>query len=101
MTPRNIVLALDFDGVTHPVESRTESKFCRLDLLEAWLRGRPAIRVLISSSWREVHRLDELVSFFSEDLQHRIAGVTPRLEGLPGRASAQPGDAGVPRCAAA
>ena len=80
MTQRHIVLALDFDGVLHPLNSRTESMFCRLDLLEAWLRGRPAIRVLIASSWREAHPLDVLVSFFSEDLQRRVVGVTPVYE---------------------
>jgi hypothetical protein len=89
MTPRHIVLALDFDGVLHPLNSRTESMFCRLDPLEAWLRGRPAIRVLITSSWRETHPLDELVSFFSEDLQHRIAGVTPVYEDVFGKQGAR------------
>jgi hypothetical protein len=85
LTQRSIILALDFDGVMHPVNTGTESKFCHLDLLEAWLRGRPSVRVLISSSWREEHPLDELVSFFSEDLQRRIAGVTPVYEKVIGQ----------------
>ena len=85
MTQRRILLALAFDGVLHPVNSRTESMFCRLDLFEAWLRMRPAIQVVITSSWREVHSLDELVSFFSEDLQHRIADVAPAYERVFGK----------------
>ena len=89
MTQRHILLALDFDGVLHPINSRTESMFCRLDLLEAWLRLRPAIKVVITSSWREVHPFDELVSFFSQDLQHRIAGVTPVYEKLFGKRGAR------------
>ncbi|MBC7990776.1 MAG: hypothetical protein H7Y19_14505 [Luteimonas sp.] len=35
MTQRSIILAFDFDGVMHPVDSRTESKFYRLGLLKA------------------------------------------------------------------
>jgi hypothetical protein len=46
VTPRNLILALDFDGGMHPVDGGTESRFCRLDLLEDWLRGRPSVRVL-------------------------------------------------------
>jgi hypothetical protein len=42
MTQLCIVLALDFDGVTHPVNSGTELKFFWLDQFEAWLRGRPS-----------------------------------------------------------
>ena len=79
------ILALDFDGVLHPLNCGVEAKLCRLCLLEEWLRGRPQVRVLISSSWREAYRLDELASFFSEDLQNRIAGVTPVYEKLFGQ----------------
>lgn len=74
-----MVLYLDFDGALHPENSRTEPKFCRLPLLEAWLGERPSVEVVISSSWREVHPFAELVSFFAEDLQHRVIGVTPLL----------------------
>ena len=45
-----MILALDFDGVLHPVNTTTEPKFCRLELLEDWLRGRLEVDVLISSS---------------------------------------------------
>ena len=92
MTQRTLILALDFDGVMHPVDSRTEAKFCRLDLLEAWLRGRPSVRVLISSSWRALHPLDELVSYFSTDLQDRIAGVTPVCDRPFGKQRAYPAE---------
>jgi hypothetical protein len=42
-----LALALDFDGVMHPIKGGTESKFCRLESLAAWQRGRPSLRVLI------------------------------------------------------
>ena len=79
-----MILALDFDGVMHPVNSSTEPKFCRLDLLERWLRKRPAFDILISSSWREVHSLDLMQLFFADDLQARVIGVTPLAHRLLG-----------------
>ena len=54
---------LDFDGVLHPDRSSVDLYFCRLTLLEPWLRKRPQIEVVISSSWREAHPLDELREF--------------------------------------
>lgn len=72
-----MIPALEFDGVMHPVNSRTETKFCRLALLEEWLWARPGMRVLIGSSWRDAHPLDEMVSFFSKCVQARIVGSTP------------------------
>lgn len=71
------VLFLDCDGICHPVGCPVDQLFCHLEMLEDWLRRRPGVDVVISSSWREVHPLDELVSFFAEDLQARVLGVTP------------------------
>jgi hypothetical protein len=73
------IVFLDFDGVMHPRGCTIDRYFCHLPLLEDWLRGRPSIGVVISSSWREVHPLDETRSFFSADLQARILSVTPVL----------------------
>ena len=81
-----MILALDFDGVLHPVNSQTEPKFCRLHLLESWLRAWPGVDVVISSSWREVHPLDLLQSFFAEDLRKRVIGATPLAHTLLGPA---------------
>lgn len=79
-----MILALDFDGVLHPVRTTAEPKFCRMDILEGWLRNRPAVDILISSSWREGHPLDLLQSFFADDLQARVIGVTPLAHRLLG-----------------
>ena len=79
-----MILALDFDGVLHPVRTTTEPKFCRIHILEDWLRNRPVVDVLISSSWREVHSFDLLQSFFADDLQTRVIGVTPLAHRLLG-----------------
>jgi hypothetical protein len=84
-----MVIFLDFDGVLHPVRSLTLPKFCRLPMFEDWLRARPGVDVVISSSWKEVHRFRELVEFFADDLQHRVIGCTPdygRMMGLAGDA---------------
>ncbi len=61
----------------HPEGPSREPKFCRLPLLEEWPRTRPGVEVVMSSSWHEVHPLQELVSFFPEDLQSRVVGFTP------------------------
>lgn len=74
-----MILFLDFDGVLHPVSSRTEPKFCRMQLLEDWLQQRSIVDVVISSSWREVHPFNELVDLFANDLQGRVIGVTPQF----------------------
>ena len=74
------LLFLDFDGVMHPFRCTIDKYFCHLELLEAWLRQRPDVGVVISSSWREAHPVAEMTSFFSEDLQHRILGATPLLK---------------------
>ena len=84
-----MILALDFDGVLHPITTTTEPKFCRLELLERWLRKRPAVDVVISSSWREVHPLELIQSFFAEDLQTRVIGATPITHGLLGPAGSR------------
>jgi len=88
------VLFLDFDGVLHP-ESGAEPLFCRLPLLEQWLRARPNIHVVISSSWRFSHRQDALAMHFSKDIRPRILGLTPiRPAELAGEAYLQASAAG-------
>lgn len=71
------VLFLDFDGVMHPDRCEVDQLFCKLELLEVWLRNRPSVQVVVSSSWRVVHPIDEIRSYFSDDLQSRVLGVTP------------------------
>lgn len=71
------LLFLDFDGCMHPFGCAIDRYFCHLELLEAWLRRRPCVVVVISSSWRENHPLDEMQSYFSDDIQNRLIGTTP------------------------
>jgi hypothetical protein len=71
------VLFLDFDGVTHPEMCQAHQLFTCLPLIEAVLREHPCVDVVISSSWREHHPLDELRAVFSRDIAPRIKGVTP------------------------
>ena len=73
------LLFLDFDGVMHPCGCAIDRYFCHLELLEAWLRHRPGVGIVISSSWREAHAVDEMQGFFSQDLQQRILGATPLI----------------------
>lgn len=73
------LLFLDFDGVMHPVGCEIDRYFCHLALLEAWLRRRPGVGVVISSSWREVHPVSEMQSYFAQDIGSRILGATPLI----------------------
>lgn len=81
---------LDFDGVTHPYFPRAEltddqnQHFSFLPLIEAVFRRHPTTGIVISSSWRDKHALDELRAKFSPDLRERVVGATPNLE-TPGR----------------
>lgn len=75
-----MILFLDFDGVLHPLpdpQRPAQQLFNRLELLEQVLRDVPDVEVVISSSWRELHPLEEIRTFFSQDLRHRIVDVTP------------------------
>jgi hypothetical protein len=75
--PMRKIIFLDFDGVLHP---DGVGKFSQLPLFERFLSEMPEAEVVISSTWREDHTLDELRRFFSPSLQHRISGVTPSLD---------------------
>lgn len=72
-----MILFLDFDGVLHPVKSTIDDIFCRTPLLEDFLlHEMPDWKVVLSTSWREPHRLDELFDFLPESLHCRILGTT-------------------------
>ncbi|WP_342617552.1 HAD domain-containing protein [Rhodoferax sp. GW822-FHT02A01] len=72
-----MILFLDFDGVLHPDPCDRRDWFCQLPLLENVLRQHPHVDVVISSSWRYDHSLEQLRGTFAEDLRSRIVGVTP------------------------
>ena len=74
---RKIVLFVDFDGVTHPEPCLRIDEFCFLPLIEQVLREHIDLDVVISSSWRHEHSLDQLRGFFSPDVAQRVVGVTP------------------------
>ena len=75
------ILFLDFDGVLHPTGAPAV-KFSSLPLLAALLHE-PAladVRIVVSSTWREIHSLKGLRAFFPASLQPRIIGSTPVLD---------------------
>jgi hypothetical protein len=74
-----MILFLDFDGVLHSdgTDGPNAPLFCKLPDLEALLRQFPRVRVVISSTWREHHSLDELRVHFSPGMRTRIIGSTP------------------------
>lgn len=78
-----MILFLDIDGVLHPTPLMGRpgdvDLFSSLHLFEEVLRRAPFAQVVISSSWRAFHPLDEMREYFSEDLRDRIVGATPVL----------------------
>src|SRR5476649_858554 len=73
-----MLLFLDFDGTLHPdINYKPELLFAKLPLLEKVLRIRPAVEIVISSTWRTTRTLQELRSYFSADIAPRIVGTTP------------------------
>jgi len=76
--PRGPVLMLDIDGVLHPTQS---GSLIYLPALETWLCEHTLVDVVISSNWRDTHTIDELRAYFSADLQGRVIGTTPTLDG--------------------
>lgn len=74
-----MILFLDFDGVTHAEPYRAESAFGKLPLIEAAVRAVGGVEIVISSSWREDHTLEDLRSFFAPDMRQLVVGVTPDL----------------------
>lgn len=74
-----VILFLDFDGVTHREGAESQDLFCRLPSIEDLLRRRPAVGIVISSTWRRTHSPEQLASRFSPDVAARILGQTPYL----------------------
>lgn len=71
------VVFLDFDGVTHPEVCKREEHFTCLPLIEDVLRQHPSVDVVISSSWRFSHPLEQLRKRFSRDIVPRVIDCTP------------------------
>ena len=74
-----MILFLDFDGVLHSALNAAghPDDFNKLPLLENWLRQYPEVDVVISSSWREIKRMEALREIFSEDLRQRVVDKCP------------------------
>lgn len=75
-----MIIFLDFDGVLHPVPNNGSSDFSLLPIFEDWLRNHAEVRLVISSSWREIMALDILKAIFSLDIQDRIINKCPVVE---------------------
>lgn len=78
-----MILFLDFDGVLHPECADTDQLFSCTGQLWKILRACPDVQVVFSTSWREIHRPEELLDFATygggEDLAHRFVGVVSSI----------------------
>ena len=75
------LIFLDIDGVLRRIGSPLDvlDADC-LGRFEAVVRAHPQVRIVISSSWRLLYRLDDIRARFAPDIGARIIGQTPWLE---------------------
>lgn len=75
------VIFLDFDGVLHPayVTPWSSNRFEYLPDLERLLSPWPDVRIVVHSSWRVDHSVEQLRTLLGL-LGSRVIGVTPRLQ---------------------
>mgnify|MGYP003574948619 CR=1 FL=1 len=73
-----MILFLSFDGVLHSA-GQTQQHFDRLPLLENWLRTHDEIQLVISSKWRKKMPFEDICHIFSDDIRHRVIGMTPLI----------------------
>lgn len=73
-----MILFLSFDGVLHAT-GQSQQHFDRLPLLENWLRTHDEISVVISSKWRKKMPFEDICHIFSDDIRHRVIGMTPQI----------------------
>jgi hypothetical protein len=80
------VLFLDFDGVLHPASGVVSSltRWCWLPVLAQLLARQDDVRIVVHSSWRDDHDIDQLRELLS-NVGERVIGATPqggRLESI-------------------
>lgn len=75
MLPMPQLLFVDFDGVLHPTSAQPSEHFSQMYLLEEALDGTEC-GIVISSSWRHQHSLQDLTGMFPMSLRSSIRGTT-------------------------
>ena len=77
--PKNVtgkpVLFLDIDGVLHPGSGLDDTRLIHAAALETALHGK-SVQVVISSSWRFHHPVEEILADLPAGLAQRVVGAT-------------------------
>lgn len=75
-----MILFLDYDGVLHPDPCNDAQRlFQHAPRLAHVLADFPEVCVVLSTSWRALRTIDELVSRLPADLAARVVGTTPHI----------------------
>lgn len=78
-----LILFLDYDGVLHPDPCRDRERlFENAPRLLEVLQDFPEVDVVLSTSWRAVYRIEELVMPLPQPLAARVVGITPLFSGI-------------------
>ncbi len=78
-TDRTLYLFLDFDGVLHAFDAALDVAVAHADRLGTLLADFPMVRVIVSSSWCEIHTLDEMQDFCGSVLGPGMVDATPAV----------------------
>lgn len=70
-----LLVYLDFDGVLHPASPAMGDLFSRTHLLES-IFEQTDLQIVISSSWRFTHTLEQLQAKLPSRLAQRVIGMT-------------------------
>jgi len=74
IVPMSKLLFLDFDGVLHPTSARGPGLLSKAPLLEAIINE--DCRIILSTSWRFQHSLEELCAKLPESVSLKVIGMT-------------------------
>ena len=69
------ILFLDFDGVLHPLNSKSENLFCNVHYLEKSLES-TSCKIVITSNWRLTHSIDAMRELLPQKIGELIIGAT-------------------------
>lgn len=72
---------LDFDGVLHRSNAKSNPMFEHMDLFCNFIsQYKDSVRIVISSSWKDTFKLQNIKDFFPDDVAAMIEGVTPSIK---------------------
>ena len=87
----SVILFLDFDGVLHPDPCYERQRlFEQAPRLSGALAPFPEVRVVLSTTWRNLVEPEELLGYLPDGLRDRVVGATPNFGTFDARSALVP-----------